>query len=65
MMLELNDYPIDDDEAENTFPKQISSLSNQISEVAKTNNKLSIIAPIPESIHIGMSKTTARAILLF
>src|ERR1035437_3553410 len=38
-MLELNDYPIDDDEAENTIPKQISLLSNQIKEVIKTNNK--------------------------
>ena len=64
-MLELNDYPIEDDEAESTIPKQISLLSNQINEVIKTNNKQSIIAPIPESIHIGMSKTTARAILLF
>ena len=64
-MLELNDYPIEDDEAESTIPKQISLLSNQIKEVIKTNNKQSIIGPIPESIHIGMSKTTARAILLF
>jgi len=64
-ILELNDYPIDDDEAESTIPKQISSLSNQMKEVMKTNNKLSIMEPIPESIHIGMSKTTARAILLF
>jgi len=64
-LLELNDYPIENDEAESTIPKQISLLSNQINEVIKTNNKQSIIAPIPESIHIGMSKTTARAILLF
>ena len=64
-MLELNDYPIEDDEAESTIPKQISLLSNQIKEVIKTNNKQSIIEPIPESIHMGMSKTTARAILLF
>ena len=64
-MLELNDYPIEDDEAESTIPKQISSLSDQIKEIIKTNNKQSVIEPIPESIHIGMSKTTARAILLF
>ncbi len=64
-MLELNDYPIEDDEAESTIPKQISLLSNQIKEVIKTNNKKSIIEPIHESIHMGMSKTTARAILLF
>lgn len=64
-LLELNDYPIDDDEAESTIPKQISLLSNQINEVIKTNNKQTIIAPISESVHIGMSKTTARAILLF
>ena len=64
-MLELNDYPIENDEAESTIPKQISLLSNQIKEVIKTNNKQSIMEPIPKSIHIGMSKTTARAILLF
>src|SRR5208337_603871 len=33
-MLELNDYPIEDDEAESTIPKQISLLSNQMKEVA-------------------------------
>jgi hypothetical protein len=64
-MLELNDYPIDDDEAESTIPKQISLLSNQIKEFTKMNNKQTIITPIPESIHIGMSKTTARAISLY
>jgi hypothetical protein len=64
-MLELNDYPIDDDEAESTIPKQISLLTNQIKEVIKTNNKQSSMEPISESVHIGMSKTTARAILLF
>jgi len=64
-LLELNDYPIENDEAESTIPKQISLLSNQINEVIKTNNKQSIMEPIPKSIHIGMSKTTARAILLF
>jgi hypothetical protein len=64
-MLELNDYPIDDDEAENTIPKQISLLSNQIKEVIKTNNKQLVMEPIPKTIHIGMSKTTARAVLLF
>src|SRR5208283_801293 len=64
-MLELNDYPIEDNEAESTIPKQISLLSNQIKEITKTNHKQSIMEPIPESIHIGMSKTTARAILLF
>jgi len=64
-MLELNDYPIENDEAESTIPKQISLLSNQIREITKTNNKQSIMEPIHESIHIGMSKTTARAILLF
>ena len=64
-VLELNDYPIEDSEAESTIPKQISLLSDQIKTVIKTNNKQSIIAPIHESINIGMSKTTARAILLF
>jgi hypothetical protein len=64
-MLELNDYPIENDEYESTIPKQISLLSNQIKEVIKTNNKQTIITPIPESIHIGMSKTTARAISLY
>ena len=64
-MLELNDYPIEDDEAESTIPKQISLLSNQMKEVIKTKNKQLVIEPIPESTHIGMSKTTARAILLF
>jgi hypothetical protein len=64
-ILELNDYPIDDDEAESTIPKQISVLSNQMKEVIKTNNKRSIMEPIFESVHIGMSKTTARAVLLF
>ncbi len=29
------------------------------------NNNRSIIEPIHESVHIGMSKTTARALLLF
>ena len=65
LMLELNDYPIEDDEAESTIPKQISLLYNQIKEIIKTNNNRSITEPIPKSIHIGMSKTTARAILLF
>jgi hypothetical protein len=64
-VLELNDYPIEDGDAESTIPKQISLLSNQINEVIKTNNKRSIMEPIPKAIHIGMSKTTARAILLF
>ena len=64
-MLGLNDYPIEGDETESMIPRQIPSLSDQIKEVMKTNNKQSIIEPIPESIHIGMSKTTARAILLF
>ena len=64
-MLELNDYPIEDEEAVSTIPKQISLLSNQMKEIIKTNNKLSIMEPIPKAIHIGMSKTTARAILLF
>ena len=63
--LELNDYPIEDDEAESTIPRQISLLSDQIKEIMKTNNKQSMIEPIHESVHIGMSKTTARAILLF
>jgi hypothetical protein len=61
----LNNYPLEDDEAESTLPRQISLLSDQIKEIAKTNNKQSIIKPIHESVHIGMSKTTARAILLF
>ena len=64
-VLELNDYPLEDDEAESTIPKQISSLSNQMKEVIKTNNKQSSMKPIPEFIHIGMSKTTARAISLY
>jgi len=64
-MLELNDYPIDDDESDSTIPKQISRLSDQMKEVIKKNNKQSIMEPISESVHIGMSKTTARAILLF
>ena len=64
-MLELNDYPVDDDESDSTIPKQISLLSNQINEVIKTKNKRSIMESIPKAIHIGMSKTTARAILLF
>jgi hypothetical protein len=63
--LELNDYPIEDDEDVSTIPRQISVLSDQIKTIAKTNNKKSIIEPIHESVHIGMSKTTARAILLF
>ena len=63
--LELNDYPIEDNEAENTIPKQISLLSDQIKEFRDMKNKPSIIKQIPESIHIGMSKTTARAILLY
>jgi hypothetical protein len=64
-MLELNDYPTEDDEAESTIPKQISLLSDQIKKVIKTKNKQSIIEPIPKAIHMGMSKTIARAILLF
>jgi hypothetical protein len=64
-VLELNDYPIEDEEAENTIPRQISVLSDQIKTIAKTNNKKTLIEPIHESIHVGMSKTTARAILLF
>ena len=63
-LLGLNDYPIEDDEAESTIPKQISLLSDQIKAITKTNNKQSIIEPIHESVHIGMSKTTARAILI-
>jgi hypothetical protein len=64
-VLKLNDYLIEDDEAESTIPRQISLLSDQIKAVTKTNNKQSIIEPIHESIHMGMSKTTARVILLF
>jgi hypothetical protein len=64
-LLELNDYPIENDDAESTIPRQISLLSDQIKTIAKTNNNRSIIEPISESVHIGMSKTTARAILLF
>ena len=64
-ILELNDYPIENDEAESTIPKQISLLSNQINDVIITNNKQSSMKPIPEFIHMGMSKTTARAVLLF
>jgi hypothetical protein len=65
-LLGLDDFSAGgDEEHELTIPKQISLLSNQIKEVIKTNNKQSIIEPIHESIHIGMSKTTARAILLF
>ena len=64
-VLELNDYPIEADEDVSTIPKQISLLSHQIKEVIKTNNKQSIMEPFSESVHIGMSKTTARAILLY
>ena len=64
-LLELNDYPIENDEAESTIPKQISLLSNQIKEIIKKKNKQTVIEPICESVHVGMSKTTARAILLF
>jgi hypothetical protein len=64
-VLELNDYPIEDEETKNTIPRQISLLSDQIKEVTKTNNKRSITEPISGSIHMGISKTTARAIFLF
>ena len=64
-LLELNDYPIEDDEAKSTIPKQISLLYDQIKEFIKKNNKQTVIEPICESVHVGMSKTTARAILLF
>ena len=64
-VLELNDYPIEDDEVKSTIPKQISLLSDQIKEVIKKNNNHTVIEPICESVHVGMSKTTARAILLF
>jgi hypothetical protein len=40
-------------------------LSEQIKELTKTNHKQPIIKPIHESVHIGMSKTTARAILFY
>ena len=46
-MLELNDYPIEDNEAESTIPKQISLLSDQIKEVIIINDKQSILEPIP------------------
>ena len=42
-VLELNDYPIEDNEAENTIPRQISLLSDQIKKIAKTNNKQSML----------------------
>jgi hypothetical protein len=64
-VLELNDYSIEDNEAVSTTPRQISLLSDQIKAVTKMNNKQSIIEPIHESVHMGMSKTTAGAILLF
>jgi hypothetical protein len=64
-VLELNDYPIEDDEAESTIPRKISLLSDQIKAIKKMNNNQSVIEPIPKSIHIGINKTTARAILLF
>jgi hypothetical protein len=64
-VLGLDDYPLEDNEAESTIPKQISLLSEQIKELTKTNHKQPIIKPIHESVHIGMSKTTARAILLY
>jgi len=35
-VLGLNDYPIEDNEAESTIPRQISLLSDQIKELAKT-----------------------------
>ncbi len=64
-LLELNDYPIENDEAMSTIPKQISLLSDQINEVIRKKNKQAIIEPLCKSVHVGMSKTTARAILLF
>jgi hypothetical protein len=64
-VLGLNDYPLDDNEVESTIPRQIFLLSEQIKELTKTNNKRSIIEPIHKSLHIGMSKTTARAVLLY
>ncbi len=63
--LELNDYPIEDNESEITIPRQISLLCNQITAVVETNNKKSIMESIHEYVHIWMSKTTARAMLLF
>src|ERR1039458_3909363 len=45
-ILELNDYPIENDEAESTIPKQISLLSNQINDVIITNNKQSSMKQI-------------------
>ena len=60
-MLELNDYPIEDDEAESTIPKQISLLSDQIKEITKTNNKQSIIEPIHESVHIGNEQNNRKS----
>ena len=63
-LLGLNDYSIEDDGAKSIIPKQISLLTSQIKAIIKTNNKQSIMEPIPKSIHIGMSKTTAWAILL-
>jgi hypothetical protein len=56
IVLELNDYPIEDDEAESTIPRQISLLSDKIKEIGKANNKQSIMEPIPKFIHFGMSK---------
>jgi hypothetical protein len=48
-VLELNDYPIENDKAESTIPRQISLLSYQIKEIGKANNKQLIMEPIHKS----------------
>ena len=46
-VLELNDYPIEDGDAESTIPKQISLLSNKINEIIETITIPILIIPIP------------------
>ena len=60
-ILELNDYPIEDEEAESTIPKQISLLSNQMKEVIKTNNKQLIMEPIPEGYPCGNEQNDSES----
>ena len=58
--LELNDYPIEDNELRVQFQDKSRTFLDQIKEIMKTNNKQSMIEPIHESVHIGMSKTTEQ-----
>jgi hypothetical protein len=52
-VLELNDSPIEDDEAESTIPRKISLLSDQIKAITKANNKQSVIEPITNLSTLG------------